>query len=68
MAGGSAVTVIHGDSRRVVASMASRSVDSIVTDPPYELGMLGKAWDSSGVAFDVGLWAVSIPLLGGHLV
>ena len=26
-------------------------VDSIVTDPPYELGFMGKSWDSTGIAF-----------------
>ena len=26
-------------------------VDSVVTDPPYELGFMGKSWDSTGIAF-----------------
>ena len=24
-------------------------VDSVVTDPPYELGFMGKSWDSTGI-------------------
>lgn len=28
-----------------------------VTDPPYELGFMGKSWDSSGVAFNPATWA-----------
>lgn len=27
------------------------SIDSIITDPPYELNFMGKGWDNSGVAF-----------------
>lgn len=29
------------------------SIDSIVTDPPYEIGFMGKWWDSTGVANNV---------------
>jgi site-specific DNA-methyltransferase (adenine-specific) len=45
------------------------SVDVVVTDPPYELGFLGKAWDASGIAYSVELWAECLRLLkpGGHL-
>ena len=32
------------------------SIDSIITDPPYELGFMGKGWDSSGVAFQKDTW------------
>lgn len=32
------------------------SVDSIVTDPPYELGFMGKQWDASGIAYAVEMW------------
>jgi hypothetical protein len=46
------------------------SVDSIVTDPPYELGFMGKAWDASGVAYNVELWRECLRVLkpGGHLL
>jgi site-specific DNA-methyltransferase (adenine-specific) len=45
-------------------------IDAIVTDPPYELGFMGKAWDASGVAYSVGLWAEVLRVLkpGGHLL
>jgi site-specific DNA-methyltransferase (adenine-specific) len=39
------------------------SVDSCVTDPPYELGFMGKGWDSSGVAFDPKTWAAVFRVL-----
>jgi DNA modification methylase len=39
------VTVWHGDCLDVMREMPDNSVDSIVTDPPYGLGFMGKAWD-----------------------
>ena len=46
------------------------SVDSIVTDPPYELGFMGKKWDSTGIAYNVELWKECLRILkpGGHLL
>jgi site-specific DNA-methyltransferase (adenine-specific) len=38
--------VIHlGDCLEVMAGMEPESVDAIVTDPPYGLEFMGKAWD-----------------------
>jgi site-specific DNA-methyltransferase (adenine-specific) len=50
--------------------MPDASVDAVVTDPPYELGFMGKAWDSVGVANDVRMWAQVLRVLkpGGHLL
>lgn len=46
------------------------SIDSIVTDPPYELGFMGKKWDASGIAYSVELWEEALRVLkpGGHLL
>jgi DNA modification methylase len=46
------------------------SVDSIVTDPPYELGFMGKSWDSTGIAYNVEVWQECLRVLkpGGHLL
>ena len=53
-----------------MAQMEACSVDSIVTDPPYELGFMGKSWDASGVAFRVDVWREALRVLkpGGHLL
>ena len=63
-------TLHHGDNREVLRTMPSDSVDSIVTDPPYELGFMGKKWDSTGIAYDQTLWAECLRVLkpGGHLI
>lgn len=44
--------------------------DSVVTDPPYEIGYMNKGWDDVGVAFSVELWAQVLRMLkpGGHLL
>ena len=44
--------------------------DGILCDPPYELGFMGKSWDSSGIAFDVEMWQNIYKLLkpGAHLL
>ncbi len=46
------------------------SVDAVVTDPPYELGFMGKSWDSSGIAFNTAVWLECLRVLkpGGHLL
>jgi len=64
------VRVFHGSNLDVLPSLPDNSVDSIVTDPPYELGFMGKSWDSSGIAYSVELWQECLRVLkpGGHLL
>lgn len=62
--------VVHGESEAVLRGMEEMSVDAIVTDPPYELGFMGKRWDASGIAYSVELWEQALRVLkpGGHLL
>ncbi|QGJ93783.1 DNA methylase [Mycobacterium phage Hannaconda] len=64
------VDIRLGDCRGVLASFPDASVDAILTDPPYELGFMGKKWDNSGIAFDVEMWEQCLRVLkpGGHLL
>lgn len=50
--------------------LPDNSIDSIVTDPPYELGFMGKKWDNTGIAYNVELWRECLRVLkhGGHLL
>lgn len=45
-------------------------IDAVVTDPPYELGFMGKKWDSTGIAYNVAMWKEVLRVLkpGGHLL
>jgi len=60
----------QGDCLEVMKTLPDNSVDSIVTDPPYELGFMGKAWDKSGIAYNVELWREVYRVLkpGAHLL
>ena len=62
--------IINADCIEAMKQMADNSVDAIVTDPPYELGFMGKSWDASGIAFNVQVWEQALRVLkpGGHLI
>ena len=53
----SGITIYCGDGREVLPTMPENSIDTVITDPPYELGFMGKRWDSSGVAFNPETWS-----------
>lgn len=65
------ITLYQGDCVEVMAEFARESVHAVVTDPPYELGFMGKAWDKAGgVASRPETWVRALDALkpGGHLV
>lgn len=57
-----------GDSLSVLNEISG--VSAVVTDPPYELGFMGKGWDQTGIANNVDLWRLCLNALkpGGHLL
>ena len=75
--------IINGDCLEEMRKLPENSVDSIVTDPPYELtnkkhntkansngGFMGKKWDGTGISFSVELWKEALRVLkpGAHLL
>jgi len=48
--------IICGDCIEAMREIPDNYVDTVITDPPYELGFMGKKWDSSGIAFQVEVW------------
>jgi DNA modification methylase len=62
--------LILADCREGLTQLDTASVDAIVCDPPYELGFMGKGWDKTGIAYNVGMWAQCLRVLkpGGHLL
>jgi DNA modification methylase len=48
------VCIAHADCRDVLPLLSD--VSCVVTDPPYELGFMGKDWDKSGISFDPHTW------------
>ena len=67
---GDSVTLHQGDCIETMRTLPDNSVDSIVTDPPYELGFMNKSWDSTGIANNVEMWKECLRVLkpGGHLL
>lgn len=66
---GGRIRLHEGDCRTMIAGLPDASVDAVVTDPPYEIGFMNRAFDSTGVAFDVDLWRDILRVLkpGGHV-
>ncbi|MFD9567722.1 DNA methyltransferase [Streptomyces sp. NPDC059994] len=64
------IALYLGNNRVVLPALPDASIDSIVTDPPYELGFMGKGWDASGIAYNVDVWRQCWRVLkpGGHLL
>ena len=62
--------ILHGSNLDLLHRISDCSVDSIVTDPPYETGFMGKEWDVTGIAYSVELWSECLRVLkpGGHLL
>ena len=46
------------------------TIDSVVTDPPYELNFMSKGWDNAGVSFQKETWQKCYEVLkpGGYLL
>jgi DNA modification methylase len=67
---GETYTVHIGNNLDILPTLPDCSVDSIVTDPPYELGFMGKKWDNTGIAYNINLWRECLRVLkpGGHLL
>jgi DNA modification methylase len=62
--------ILHGDCVEVMRTLEPCSIDACVTDPPYELGFMGKHWDKSGIAFQPEMWREVLRVLkpGAHLL
>jgi DNA modification methylase len=60
----------HANIKEWAANYDGEPFDAILCDPPYELGFMGKSWDSSGIAFDTEMWVDLFRHIkpGGHLL
>lgn len=64
------MNVLNLDCRMGLSMLPDNSVNAILTDPPYEIGFMGKAWDSTGIAYNVNMWRDALRVLkpGGHIL
>lgn len=60
----------EGNMLDMLEVIAPNSIDSIVTDPPYELNFMNKGWDNTGIAFQPSTWLKCLEVLkpGGYLL
>lgn len=64
------ITLHNASMLDLLAGCEPSTFDACVTDPPYELGFMGKGWDSTGIAFQPETWRRVFDALkpGAHLV
>ena len=62
--------IIVADILDALDKIEDESVEVIITDPPYELGFMGKSWDDQGVSFRPKTWEACLRVLkpGGHMI
>lgn len=60
--------VLPGDCLTWLASLGDSSVDAIVTDPPYGLGFMGKAWDELPPGLPWAQQCLRVLKPGGHIL
>ena len=63
-------TIHIGNVLDILPTLSSNTYHGCLTDPPYELGFMGKRWDSSGVAFNPAVWTEVLRILapGSYLM
>lgn len=62
------IRLVNKDCVEAMRLLPDCSVDSIVTDPPYGLGFMGKEWDIGTPAVDVFVECLRVLKPGGHLL
>ena len=60
--------VIPGDCLNILRSLGENTVDAVVTDPPYGLGFMGKAWDALPPGEEWARECLRVLKPGGHLL
>lgn len=63
-------TIFNDDILEFAARYDGPKFHAVLCDPPYELGFMGRSWDSRGVSFRAETWSAirSLLLPGAHLL
>ena len=60
--------IINQDSASYLATLPDNSIDAVVTDPPYGIDFLGKAWDSNTGEPEIYRQCLRVLKPGGHIL
>jgi DNA modification methylase len=62
--------IVNGDILRFAAHYRGPRFHAVLCDPPYEISMMNKSWDGTGISFRSETWAAIGSLLapGAHLL
>lgn len=60
--------LLHGDCLDRLKELPDKSIDSIVTDPPYGLSFMGKRWDYDVPSKEIWTECLRVLKPGGHLL
>ena len=60
--------ILHGNNVDVLKTFPDNYFDSIVTDPPYGIDFLGKAWDANTGALETYQECLRVLKPGGHIL
>ena len=60
--------ILTGDNRVTLKTLPNDSVDAIITDPPYGIDFLGKAWDANTGALETYQECLRVLKPGGHIL
>ena len=61
-------TIMSGDNRDTLKTLEDNSIDAIITDPPYGIDFLGKAWDANTGALETYTECLRVLKPGGHIL
>lgn len=60
--------ILQGDNRETLKTIPDNSIDAIITDPPYGIDFLGKAWDANTGALETYQECLRVLKPGGHIL
>jgi hypothetical protein len=60
--------ILTGDNRKTLQTLSDDSIDAIITDPPYGIDFLGKAWDANTGAVETYQECLRVLKPGGHIL
>lgn len=61
-------TILQGDNRETMKTLADNSIDAIITDPPYGIDFLGKSWDANTGALETYQECLRVLKPGGYIL